>query len=250
MNIDKILTELAEASEKPVEVVKIEIDRLLGEGYSERGAILRWKQDNKFQLGAGRAEHVGRLLAIESPRSVVVNDEDLEVMNIHFVVQDIVTNEYLPRKAAVWGTERIDELLKILETGMAYSFKASIRPDNTFNRLTGLTKIADSEFPKISELEPIAMENLLDVVGTEEFVKGWITKIIEVEGMITGFEIADLGTAPPVTIWFGGQYSKISVERQKEIAGFQVDDEVVAYGYISQGTNDLRIYALNILRVD
>jgi hypothetical protein len=156
----------------------------------------------------------------------------------------------VPRQAAIWGSERIDEIFDLIENGAVYRFKAGLKTDNTFNRLSVPEKVDNAEFPEISDIEPIAMDDLMNALGTNEIIRGWVTRIIKSGPEVIGYEIADLGVSPPVTIWFAGQYSKIPVERQKELEDFQLDDELVVFGYINAGSGGTSVNALNIYRVE
>ena len=55
-----------------------------------------------------------------------------------------------------------------------------------------------------------------------------------------------MGAAPPLTVWFGGDYAKMSPEEQAEVAAkLTVGSEVGVYGFIS-GKQDISMSAASI----
>jgi hypothetical protein len=249
IDLEQKAAELAEVVDRPVQDVLAELQALVNQGHDYAGAVVRWKTDNKFQLGAGVMERIGRLIGIEPRRIVDTQSGQNAVASFHFIVKDLDTGEPMFNQAAVWNDERIDALESELVIGNVYRFKAAERNDGTLNRLRSFEVLADEMIVDVDEIEPLPIEKLPEAVGANEMIRGRIGRIIGDVDPI-GFEISDMSTAPPVTVWFGGQYSKIPLYRIQEIVEFNLYDEICAYGYISQGSSDIRLNAVNVWKVN
>jgi len=242
-------TELAEATDRPAADVLLELNTLVNEGFSYVGAVARWKSNNKIQLGAGRMEWVARLIGTEPPRTVSFDDRETMVMNYHWIVPDQETGEMTFKSSSIWGEQRIEDLADSVNVGGVYRFKAAIRQDGSLTRVSPPEQVDDSLIPEIDEVEPLPIEKLPDALGTNELIRGVIGRIINIGSEPVAFEISDMSVAPPVTVWYGGQYSKIPYDRVLEISTNHEGDEVCAYGYISQSSSDIRMNAVNIVKV-
>lgn len=249
INLEEKAKQLADVVERPQEEVLAELQGIVNQGWSFAGAISKWKSDNKFQLGMGTQEWVGRLIGTEPERAVSFSDRTTMVKNYHFLVRDPDTGEVIPKGSAIWNQERIDEVDDKLEVGKVYNFKGALRDDGTLNRVRGFEEVDDDLIPDVDEIAPIPLDSIADAVGENEIIRGWVGRIISDSMGPIAFEIADMGTAPPLTVWFGGQYSKIDPTKIQEIVNYQLDDEVIAYGFISQSSSDMRMNAVNVWKV-
>lgn len=249
INLEDKAKEYAEIVERPYEEVLAELQGIVNQGFSNAGAVSQWKSNNKFQLGVTSQEFIGRVIGTEPERPVSFTDRTTMVKNYHFLVRDPDTGEVVPKNSSIWNKERIDEIDGTVEIGKVYKFNASLKDDGSLNRLRKIEEVDDDLIADIDEIPPIPLDSIADAVGENEIIRGWVGRVISDPTGPIAFEVSDMGSGPPLTIWFGGQYSKIDPGKVQEITTYQLDDEVVAYGYISQSSSDMRMNAVNVWKV-
>lgn len=241
--------ELSEATERPFQEVLNELEDLVRQGYSEAGAIVKWKSNNKFQLGE-RQEFLGRLIAIEKSRKVnLPNTGETSVTNYHFAIYYPDINSVIFRMATIWGDDRADKMRQQMQVNKVYKFKASLKPDGTLNRIMKIEPADDTAVDSVQNIEPVSLDKIHDASSRHELVRGMIGRLISMDGQLVGFEISDLTPAPPVTVWFGGLYSRMSPEDVERVRNMNLSEgmEVVVYGFINVGSDgSARVNAINI----
>ena len=144
--------------------------------------------------------------------------------------------------------EFFDFIIPISNIDRVYKFKGSLKDDGSLKAIRNFEEVDDNLIPTLDEVEPIPMESIADAIGENELVHGWIGRVINIGAEPVAFEIADMSASPPLTVWFGGEYTKIPPEKVLEISNYQLGDEVCAYGYISQSSSDMRMNAVNIVK--
>jgi len=247
ISLEEKANELAEVVERPAEEILAELEALVREkGYSPVGALVKWKSDNKFQLGTGKQEWIGRLIAREAPRTTSSYGK---VTNVYFAVQDPDTGEVIFKKAGIWGEDRVNKFLNELELNKVYRFKASEKPDGSLTRISKIEEVSEDLISSLDEIEPVPMDSIADAIGKNELVRGIISKVINIGDIPAGFEITDTSVSPPLTVWFGGQYSKLIPEDLQRVSQLTDFDEVCAFGFIPPSSKDIHMNAINIVRV-
>lgn len=250
INLEERAAELAEAVGRAKDEVLQELLSYIEQGYSPAGAIVKWKRDNRFQLGAGLEEYIGRLIAVEEPHPVSFEDRETVAATLHFAIRDSDTGKLIFKQATLWGEDRINDVLGILDYNKVYRFKAAEKADGTLIRLRDFEEVDDKLIPAIDEIEPLPFDQITLALGQHELIRGWIGEVIRIGDEPVGFEVGDPFSAEPnLVVWFGGQWSRIPRERIIEISSYGVGDEVVCYGFISKSGPDIRMNARNIFKV-
>jgi hypothetical protein len=244
---DEIIEQLSETTERPVVEIKAEIEGLMQKfGYTMGGAIASWKSENKFLIAEERKEVVGRVISIEEPRVATYDGNSQNVGNIHFLITDDMG---IPKFAATtaWGDERIEKLYGMFELDKVYKFGARFNDKENLTHIMSADEVDDNMAPKIEEVESIDFAELPSVNRKYEYVRGIIGRVIEPQGVRMGFEVDDMsGANPPFTVWYAGQYSKMTPTEIAEVSALiSVGVEIGAYGFIS-GKNDVSMSATKV----
>jgi len=243
INLDAVVAQLSELTDKPAEDVKAEIEELMEKhGYNVAGAISVWKSDNKFLIASDRKEYHVRVLCKELPRTATMDDKPTQVGNIHMAYNDPETGALTFNSTTAWGQERIDQLYAMFDVGEAYTLKARLNKNGNLAWIRTVEQGGDA--PALIDIAGAPMASLADVIGQYEYVKGWVGRVIKPQNTVLGFEVDDLGGSPPLTIWFGGQYSKMSINDIDDVSNqLSQGANIGAYGYISGVQNDVRMSA-------
>ena len=246
IDLDAVVKGLAEVSDRPAEEILKEIEGLQAEfGYNVAGAIATWKSDNKFLIAADRKEYLARVIAVETPRVATIDGIPTPVGNVHFVYNDPETGEPTFNVTTCWGQDRIDELYTLFELGNSYLFKARINNKGYLAWIRGAEPKEGA--PEIDSIGAVAIGDLVNVIDRYEFVRGWIGRMISPKGIKLGFELDDLGMSPPLTVWFGGQYSKMTPDQvQDAMLMTNSGAHVAVYGYVSGTENEVKMSASSI----
>jgi len=239
---------LAELAELPKERVLAEIQEIINkENRPPLVAIIVWKARNSFQLGAGKVEMIGRVVAKEPEREGGQN----KVATIHFAVEDPETKSIVFRSAALWD-DRIDKFYNLFEEDKCYKFTCTLRNDGRITRLGKIEVVEEpAPIPKITDIEPTPLDQLVDVGGTNDLIAGWVGRLVTRRdtGEILGMDIADLNSPLPVTVWFGGQYSRMTPEQEQLCATLQPGDEVRVFGYVNLSGSNVSMRAIRVVKL-
>jgi hypothetical protein len=254
MTVSDAAAMLADAMDRPAAEIQAKLEGYVNEGLTLTGAVSRFKSENKFQLGAGRVEVVARFLGIEVPRAVTLNNEAEEVSTAHFAVYDAVAKDFKFMASTVWTKARIAEMKKQFEKGVAYKFMAAtVQKDGQemMNRINKVEILSDQKLiPTIDQLEPLPISAVSKALGRNELVRGTVGKLIRSKGIVSGFEVSDMSPAPPLTVWFGGQYPRMSPDEVDELATTLTEgQEVAVFGAIKASTSDINMNAINVTKV-
>jgi hypothetical protein len=256
MSITDAAKMLGTAMDRDPAEIEAKLETYVNSGLTLHGAVAKFKSDsgNKFALGAGRKEIIARFLGMEPARDVTLNNEPEKVSNMHFAVQDPVTKEITFVGSTVWTAARIAEMTEQFEKGVAYKFQAATSQKDgqeIMNRITKIEVLSDQKaIPKIEDFEPLPIESVSKAIGRNELIRGSVGKIIVSKGIVAGFEVSDMSPAPPFTVWFGGQYPKMSASEVQALADSLVSgDEVVVFGAIKTSASDINMNAINVTRI-
>jgi hypothetical protein len=277
LNLDEVVKSLSELTERPAAEIKAEIEGLMQKhGYNMAGAIATWKSNNKFLIAINRKEYIVRVIAKEMPRANTQDNEQIRlhreasmhfrqmprastqdneqilVGNIHFLYRDPETKKLCMNQTTCWGKQRIDQLYGLMNTNGLYKFKAKVNDKGFLAWIRGITQVTEpTDVPEIKDVEGLPLAEIVDVIDSYELVKGYVGRVIEPQGVKLGFEIDDLGAAPPLTIWYGGQYSKMDPDVIHNVSSqLARGSHVAVYGYISGIGPDVKLSASNIWFLD
>ena len=247
MDITQIAQNLSETTEKPAVEIEAEITALMEKfGYNLPGAVATWKSDNKFMIVTDRKDYHVRVLAKEVPRQSVIDGKPEMVGNIHFLYNDPDTGEVTFNSTTCWRQERIDQMYGEMELGGSYKFKG--RPNAKGNVAYIRDVVNEEGAPNLADVDGAALASIVDVIGGYEYVRGWVGRVINPSGQVIGFEVDDMGAGQPLTIWFAGQYSKMSPEEMEVVAAQLTNGaEVGVYGYISGTSTDVKMSASRVV---
>jgi len=241
--------ELAKLAGMDKEQVLAEIQKIINtEHRPPLIALIAWKARNSFRLGRGRVEMLARVIAIEEPTQTPQGNR---VANVFFAYEDPETKETAFTRCPLWD-ERIEPIGSQLELDRAYSFKCSKRADGSLLRIGNIELLEEpAPIPKLEEVTPLPLENLVDAGGQYELIRGWIGRVITpregTEPM--GFEIAELESPLPVTVWFGGQYSRMAPADLELCKSLGIGDEVLVFGYVNLAGTNVSMRAIRVVKI-
>jgi len=239
---------LAKLAELPKERVLAEIQEIINkENRPPLVAVIVWKARNSFQLGAGKVELIGRVIAKEPSRDAGKN----KVATIHFACEDPETHDIIFRAASLWD-DRIDKLYDIFQEDKCYKFTCTLRNDGRVTRLGKIEEVEEpAPIPKITDIEPTPLDRLVDSGGNNDLIAGWVGRLVQRRdtGEILGMDIADLNSPLPVTVWFGGQYSRMTPEQDQLCATLQPGDEVRVFGYVNLAGSNVSVRAIRVVKL-
>lgn len=247
IDLDSVCKKLSESTDRPAAEIKAEIEGLMQKfGYNLGGAIAAWKSDNKFLIAVDRKEYTARVIAKEPPRASTNQDGTQNVVgNIHFIYADPDTKETKFNQTTAWGQQRIDQLYAAFDLNKVYSFKGRLNEKGYLAWIRGINTATGA--PDIKDIEGLPIAEVADVIDQYELVKGFVGKVIMSNNQIAGFELDDMGAAPPLTVWFGGKYAKMEPSDVLDVQTKLVNGiQVAAYGYISGTGPDVRMSASSI----
>jgi hypothetical protein len=251
----RILEEFASQVERTPEEVKQEIEDLMRDGnYSEAGALVVWKSNNKFALQSGKPQELKiRVLSREAPRVQKIDTGEQSVANIDVIYVDENDNVGVAG-SGLWG-DRSDIATKVLVNG-TYKVVARIQQGTTETTLTAmelLEEIDDTEVPKIGELEKSGWElgslsTIEDFGDRVEIFKGMIGRLIQSNdgtNAVIGFELSNpFDASVPITVWGGrGRRNPAPPEVQDILQSANMGDEVYVWAYVNE--RDDGTYSLN-----
>ncbi|RLI87737.1 MAG: hypothetical protein DRP01_01010 [Archaeoglobales archaeon] len=249
IDLEKEAEKLAKQAELPKEQVLAEIQRIISEeNRPPLVAVIVWKTRNSFQLGAGKVEMIGRVIAKEPMRDTGEN----KVATIHFACEDPDTHDIIFRPASLWGEDRINQYFDLFELDKCYSFKCSLRNDGRIIRIRDVQEVAEpAPVPKITDIEPTPLDRLVDSGGNNDLTHGWVGRLVTRRDTneVLGIDIADIESPLPVTVWFGGQYSRMTEEQEQLAMSLQPGDEVLVFGYVNITGSNVSMRAIRIVKL-
>lgn len=240
---------LAELSEQPKEKVLAEIQAIINtENRPPLIAVIVWKARNSFQLGAGRTEVIGRVIAVEGETRTQAGNR---VANVHLAVEDAETKEIVFKSASLWD-DRIESLGPLFEEDRSYRLACSLRADGNITRISKVTEMEEpTPIPKLNAIKPTPIQNIVDSGGQHDLVHGWVGRLItgRTSPEVLGVELGDLDSPLPITIWFGGQFSRMKQEDLATCSSLNVGDEAIVYGYVNLAGSNVSMRAVRIVKV-
>jgi len=249
VDLEAEAAKLAELAELPKEQVLAEIQKIINEeNRPPLIAVIVWKTRNSFQLGAGKVELIGRVIAKEPEREAGKN----RVATIHFACEDPESHDIIFRSAALWD-DRIEKLYNVFEEDKCYSFTCTLRNDGRITRIAKVQEVEEpAPVPTLDKIEPTPLDRLIDSGGNYDLIKGWVGRLVQRRdtGEVLGVDIADINSPLPVTVWFGGQYTQMSPEQEQLTSSLQPGDEVVVFGYVSLSGSNVSMRAVRVVKLN
>jgi len=239
---------LAKLAELPKERVLAEIQEIINkENRPPLVAVIVWKARNSFQLGAGKVELIGRVIAKEPARDAGQN----KVATIHFACEDPETHDIIFRPAPLWD-DRIEKFYDAFEEDKCYSFSCTLRNDGRITRLGKIQVVEEpAPIPQITDIDPTPLDRLVDSGGNNDLIAGWVGRLIQRRdtGEVLGVEVGDLNSPLPITVWLGGQYSRMTPEQKQLALSLQPGDEVRVFGYVNLSGSNVSIRAIRVVKL-
>jgi hypothetical protein len=256
----KVLEDLAERVERSADQVQAEIETLMRTGnYSETGAVVVWKSQNKFALSSGKPQELKvRVIARENPRTTHVSSGESQVANLDVIYTDEDGKTDFA-KVALWG-DRAD-VASMVRIGSTYKVVARIQAGASQTKLTAfelLEELDDAAVTSLAAMEESGWEfgNLASIdefVDSEEVFKGTVGKPILASGSgdKIGIEISNAwDSSVPITVWAGRGRDNPAVEEiQDLLQDLNEGDDVYVFGYVnSKDDGSIQINASGIFR--
>lgn len=257
ISFEEICYDLAEETGKESYLIQNEIEALSeAKGIPRLAAVAVWKTQNRRALNKGVYDAL--ILDKSAVNKYTKRDGSGQgqVANIAFLARQDGEATIKYNYLTLWDSA-VDETYPLVDAGGFYSLRASMGRDGLYGA-TDIEAIDPQDFDMalldavlIDDLDA-SRENLREKArGLNTMIKGWVGGVRKTQGSeeIIGFEVWDSGNTP-ITVWFAGQYSRISPERIAEIQDFITDGaEIAAHGYVGK-EGDLSMNASDVFIIE
>jgi hypothetical protein len=240
IDFDEICYNLAEETGKEPNIVRAEI-----EGIAQRtntsllGALAKWKNDNLDKLG--KSDYFITVLRKSPVREYVSQTRGPgKVADLDVAYTDGEGTYF--NHTTIWN-EALDPIYDLLDEGKSYKVRASLNDQGELRRFSDPEEAEAYEAPNIDDIEPPLLEDLDDSRqkiperqrGISTFIRGWVGSLLLPQGgtEAIGFRVFDATGVVPLTVWFGGEYTRIPDDELDEIRrNVGEGTEVAVFGYV------------------
>lgn len=257
ISFDDLCYDLAEKSGKAENLIRAEIEGISAQmQITLLGATAVWINRNSADLAKG--PYIVKILRKSPLREFTRSDGtdgaaiDLEILYL----DETGTTEF--NSTTVWD-DVAKELDEELVEGSVYEWNALINNRNQFRSISDVAETVEAE-PTFANADGMTVNQLSKARSTLEerdrgmsgITVGWIGSVITPQGgdAIIGFRLTDIKTAERVTVWFSGEYSRMTPETQESVRLWLREGlQVGVYGFYPK-EGELRTNAVSIWRME